>query len=100
MPVGYPTRIADDSHDTVAWNGTEGLGGPLVPMSDVVRRVHADLGVVDPATGHQPRSGRRTWVATTMTSQAMGTAAKNPSAALQPLRRRTLPEPVGCGTMR
>ena len=45
-----------------------------------------------------PNQGRMTWSATTMTSQAIGTAAKKPSAALQPLRRRTVPEPVGCGT--
>ncbi len=45
----------------------------------------------------QPSNGLTTWSTTTITSQAIGTAAKNPSAALQPLRRRTVPEPVGCG---
>ena len=42
--------------------------------------------------------GRTIWTATIITRYAIGTAAKNPRAALQPVRRRTVLEPVGCGT--
>ena len=82
-----PGLLRDDSHGSVPRNGTEGLGGRCDCIAEVVRRVHAS----------QPSSGRTIWVAATITSQAIGTAAKNPSAALQPLRRRTVP---GAGRLR
>src|SRR6478672_6574293 len=49
---------------------------------------------------HQPSHGRTTCRATTITSQAIGTAAKKPRAALHADLRRTVPDPVGCGTTR
>src|SRR5215207_5800205 len=80
----------DDSERRVPRNGTKGPALQRPRLADVVRPGHAP--------GLQPSSGRRIWMATTMTSQATGTAAKNPRAALQPVRRRTVPEPVGWGT--
>jgi spermidine synthase len=40
------------------------------------------------------------WIAATITSQAIGTAAKKPRAALHALLRRTVDDPVGWGTTR
>src|SRR3954469_8412125 len=57
-------------------------------------------GLLVRARTSQPRMGRMIWTATTITRQAIGTAAKNPRAALQPFRRDTVPDPVGCGTTR
>ena len=96
---GFPEPIVDDSHARVTGNGTKGPEA----LSWACRSGASAPRPADPATAppaSQPNIGRTICAATTMTSHAIGTAAKNPSAALQPLRRRTVPDPVGWGTTR
>lgn len=91
-----PGRHRDDIGGRVAWNGTEGLAHATARRSEVVRA----RSVMVALAPHQPNSGRTSWSVATITSQAIGTAAKKPSAALHAVRRRTPPEPVGWGTTR
>ena len=96
MPSRIPGGIEDDIGGRVAWNGTEGLAQRARRLREVVLRRSAIL----PPRAYQPNSGRTNWSVAIITSQAIGTAAKKPSAALHGLRRRTVPDPVDCGTSR
>lgn len=110
MVVDVPDtrRIADDSHGSVPRNGTDGLVGLSHREFEPVRTcTTSTIGyrckrrrppIRRPRFVAHPNHGRMTWSATAMTRYAIGTAAKNPRAALHPLRRLTDDAPLGCGT--
>jgi len=95
MATGYPVPIVDDSQRRVARNGTDG------PVGLAVTSRLWCVGAPDVRRSTtQPKNGRMICIAAIITSHAIGTAAKKPRAALHALRRRRIPDPLGCGTTR